>query len=153
MSALALHPARFRAERVVGIDAGTHTGLAVWKTGEKRLMRVETLDFWSAYDAVQAYPKDTTLVVIENPAAIRGQYGRHVKAGRVGLNIAQKVGGVKRESELFAQGLERLGYVVVRVTPQGGKWDAATFQRITLWKGRTSSHARDASRLVVGHLG
>ncbi len=116
-----------------------HTGLAVAEDG--KLIRLETLDFWTAYHIVCGLIDEhgSLRVVIEVS---------RVKANWHGPTAAHNVGRVCREAELLADGLELAGAQVERVHPPG-KVDTAAFARITGWTGRTNEHQRDAGMLAI----
>jgi len=123
----------------IGIDPGVNTGLAVAEDG--KLVRLETLDFWKVYHIVCGLIDEhsSLRVVIEVPKT---------KVNWHGSKAAHDVGRVCREAELLADGLELAGAQVERVHPSG-KVDAATFARITGWKGLTNPHKRDAGMLAI----
>lgn len=129
----------------IGIDPGVHTGFAVAEDG--KLIRLETLDFWTAYQKVcglieyyRFHDEDSTLrVVIEVPKT---------KANWHGPTAAHNVGRVCREAELLADGLELAGAQVERVHPPGGV-DAAVFAQVTGWTKRTNEHNRIAGMLAI----
>ena len=127
----------------VGIDPGTHTGLAVAEDG--KLIKLETLDFWTAYRKVcgligfYGFYGDILRVAVEVPKT---------KANWHGTAAAHNVGRVCREAELLADGIELAGAQVERVHPPGGV-NAETFARITGWTGRTNEHQRIAGMLAI----
>lgn len=142
----------------IGIDGGSHTGLAIWDGIHKEFVDIETSTFWEALERIRNFFPNNTLIVIEDPNQIKPTFPRNgaLSPGKRD-RISQNVGSVKRETELLAQGLERLGYNVRRVRPgpraityRKGKPDARTFKRITKYPGRTSQHGRDAALLVYG---
>jgi hypothetical protein len=135
------------ASYVFGIDPGTKTGVAKYDKLLGRLTDVFTTDFWGCWDyfnydcvlADQAISK----IRIEVP---RTKTNWHKK----GCDItAANVGGAIREAKLLADGLEKLGYNVEMVHPQG-KVDAGYIKRLTGWIGRTNEHTRDAIMLCYG---
>jgi predicted nuclease with RNAse H fold len=146
-----------RKRYVVGIDPGVKTGFAVWDRDGRRLLSVETADFWTVFFQISNAPilrPKNTLIVIE--VAHYAPVFRERKAKGKNVNhaarLAQNVGQVMREAKLLAEGLRRLGYEVVEQKPLGkakkAADDVAQFQRLTGWTERTSQHARDAARMV-----
>lgn len=150
---------------VVGIDPGVKTGFAVWDRDGKRLLSVETSDFWEVFFRISSAPilrPDSALIVVE--VAHYAPVFRERKAAGKNENhaarLAQNVGQVMREAKLLAEGFRRLGYTVQEVKPLGKKKDAsgnysaeadrAEFERLTGWTKQTSQHARDAARLAFG---
>jgi len=133
----------------IGIDPGVKTGFAVYSIDLGQLLEVETVDFWTAVDKVMFYPPSyLTRVVIEVPDTKHVWQGG-AKNAKTLQRQAVNVGGVIREAQLLAEGLEREGYPVVRVPPRG-KVDPTKFARYTGWKDRCSQHARDAAMLCYG---
>ena len=150
-----LHPERFAYPLVIGLDPGQHTGFAVWDRRTRALQEVLTLDFWGAAARLDAAQRNgwQAEVWIEDARLISGIYRqRNVDAdtGRLAAAKGQSVGMVKAHCALLAEKAQLLGFPVQLIKPQGAKWDAAEFGRWTGWTGRTSEHARDAARLVVG---
>lgn len=142
------------ADFVLGIDAGKHTGLAVWRRSARGFVALETLDFWTAYDFIREnYPPDNAEIVIEVPDAKRHLYARldNAGAGRGRERMAANVGSNRREAELLAERFEYEFYKVKRVSPvKAKKWTHAEFVRLTKWPGKSNEHQRDAARLVIG---
>ncbi len=134
----------------LGIDPGRKTGLAVWHAAREELEIFPAMPFWEAWEKVTgSYPPSETAAVIEDPTQNRPVFRRGT-SGRRREKIAQDVGENKAHAKLWIEGLERLGYAVRRVRPTQKKWSKRTFERITGYTGRSSSHARDAARLVFG---
>lgn len=139
-----IHTARF----VIGIDPGRSTGVAVFDRKEKRWELV-TLDFWRTYQLItETYGFDATLIVVEDPNVNRPVFD-HGVSGRRRERIAQGVGSNKSEARLLADGLERAGFVVIRMAPvRSSKWTRRELEAIVGIAGRSSQHARDACRLA-----
>lgn len=152
-------PSNARKRYVVGIDPGVKTGFAVWDRDGRRLLSVETADFWTVFfqisNAPILRPEDTVVVVevahyapVFRERKAKGQNENHA------ARLAQNVGQVMREAKLLAEGLRRLGYEVIEQKPLGKAKKAADdvrdFERLTGWTERTSQHARDAARLCYG---
>lgn len=140
-------------QQIIGIDAGKHTGLAIYNAISKKLTDLQTVDFWRAYELItRFYDSDSTLVVIENPNLIKAVFIRgNIANARAQSKLSQNVGSVKRETGLLAEGLRRAGFTVEEVQPVRSKIkDSKYFNKLTRWEGRTSQHARDAAMLVIG---
>lgn len=131
-----------------GIDPGTKTAIAKYDKILGRLTDVFTTDFWGCweyfnYDYVIT-DQPIIKIYIEVP---RTKVNFHKK----GCDItAANVGGAIKESKLLADGLEKLGYEIIRVHPQG-KVDAEYIRRLTGYKEKTNEHTRDAIMLCWGH--
>ena len=141
----------------VGIDCGKNTGVAIWDTKTQSfewvttmqihdalwLIREKVLHEWMDYD-------DRAHVFIEDARqrrwlpkdATSSEYRGHLMGA----------GSVKRDAVIWQDALTDWGIPFEMVPPRPGmtKWDAATFARVTGYKGRTSNHARDAALLVFG---
>ncbi|HIJ23071.1 MAG TPA: hypothetical protein HPP64_09165 [Gammaproteobacteria bacterium] len=127
---------------IVGIDPGSSTGVAKLNVTTNKLEVLQTLDFWSAYNYLDNFDRRETLVVIEVPTTKTNWHGN---------GAAIDVGGVIREAKLLADGIERLGFEVIRVHPRG-KVPAKNFNKITGWVGRSNEHNRDAGMLAWSEM-
>lgn len=143
--------------KLVGIDPGKHTGVAVWDTASQSFDFIVTMQIhealvmlhhymlhvWLEYeDRCRVYFEDARQRQYLPPETSRSEYrGKLMGAG-----------SVKRDSVIWQDALKDWGIPFEMVPPRAGmtKWDADTFARITGWKGRTSNHARDAALLVFG---
>jgi hypothetical protein len=132
--------------KVIGIDPGKHTGVAVCYGG-KITGLVET-DFWGCVDTLNEN-KDA-LVIIEKPhskSVWHNQATSNKAIQRTGVNV----GSALREAELLIDYMlrEKIDHHVMH--PRG-KVDAKKFKMITGWQGRTNQHTRDAGLLAFGIL-
>lgn len=133
----------------IGLDAGLHTGLAVYDRAERRITEMFKTDFWSAYEFItKNFSPDIALIVIERPR--KGfVYSRNQQYKKsVVEKIAFNSGENNREATLLIEGFEYLGYEVRKVTPVASKWTAEQLKRFTGISSRTNEHVRDAVRLV-----
>lgn len=151
IEALANRPIdRGELQHVIGIDPGQQTGFADYDVSAGNLCIVETWRFWVAYEmAVNFYDRSRTLAIVEDASLISPTFHHSAFTEAAKAKTSQRVGQVKRESQLLIEGLRRAGFVVQGVKAQG-KVNAAQFQKLTGWQGRTSSHARDAAMLAFG---
>ena len=136
------------ADRIVGVDPGVSTGIAIWSRTDKKLTTVQTTTIGAAMTMVKLMWEVGSLhsVVFED-ARLRTWFG---SKGREAL---QGAGSIKRECaiwEEFLTSLEGLPFKPVSPQSKGAKLNAAQFAKVTGWTGRTSEHARDAAMLVVG---
>ena len=129
---------------MVGLDTGTHTGFAVWDKDKKVLTELSTLKIHRAMERVRELSVSDEIVVYFEDARLRTWFGN---AGREAL---QGAGSVKRDCSIWEDYLTDLGVEFHPVAPKNNatKLNAAFFEKITGWKGRTSEHARDAAMLV-----
>ena len=139
----------------IGIDTGTHTGLAVWDTSAQRFLEVTSLPIHAALLRVKelaerlAHNGNGIEVVFED-ARLRTWYGTQTAAkDRARL---QGAGSVKRDCTIWEDALTDWGIPFRKVAPKNNltKMRAEYFAFITGWKGRTNEHARDAAMLVWG---
>lgn len=131
----------------IGIDTGTHTGVAVWDSTAGKLICVETMTITKAMELMQRYRSQTDecIVYIED-ARLRKWFG---KSGREKL---QGAGAVKRDAtiwETFCKE-QRVQYKLIAPRENATKLTAIQFEAITKWNARTSEHARDAAMMVYG---
>ena len=132
----------------IGIDPGTHTGVAVWDSKEGKFLSLETMPIHRAMDLVRMARDDNEAIqVIFEDARLRTWFGK----GNVSAK-AQGAGSVKRDCSIWEDFLidsgipfvtTKPGNVATKVTPS---W----FRKLTGWEGRCSEHARDAAMLVFG---
>lgn len=135
----------------IGIDAGTHTGVAVWNSREQQFELIDTMTITQAMDYVRgermrglAYGFE--VVVCMEDARLRNWFG---SAGREKL---QGAGSVKRDCAIWETFCQEAGIELRKIAPKNNytKLSAEQFRKLTGWKGRTSDHARDAAMLVFG---
>ena len=136
----------------IGIDPGTHTGVAVWDTREGKFLSLETLLIHRAMEHV--------LDVVETEQ----MFGRKVQVvfedarqrtwfGHGDTNAkAQGAGSVKRDCSIWEDFCRDYGIPFLAKPPvKGGtKVSADYFKMISHYQGRTSEHSRDAAMLVIG---
>ena len=128
---------------IVAIDPGVCTGLAMW-TGHE-FSEVTSMSAVDALLRVQSLKNFGSLerVVFED-ARLRTWFGTK------GKEALQGAGSIKRDCQIWADWLDRLGVPYKAVSPKakGPKVDAERFAKLTGWTGRTNEHARDAAMLV-----
>ena len=131
----------------IGIDPGTHTGIAVWSHQEQRFFALGTKTMYEATEdvlnLVNKYGRDNIFVRFED-ARKRNWFGN---AGREQL---QGAGSIKRDCSLWEEFLTAKNIPFAAVAPKANrtKMTAEQFERYTGWAKRTSEHARDAAMLV-----
>lgn len=140
-------------DRIVGLDPGVHTGLAIWSRTDRKLVDVQTTTITAAMAMVKMMADFGSLhsVVFED-ARLRKWFGEaDARHRRSGAGIREGVGSVKRDCSIweeFLSGLEGVPFKPVSPQSKGAKLDAAQFAKLTGWAGRTSEHGRDAAMLV-----
>ena len=138
----------------IGIDPGTHTGVAIWSKTERMLYMVDTMTITQAMKTVDDYvgafdnegSKQYEVVVFIEDARKRTWFG---SANREKL---QGAGSVKRDCSIWETFCKELGVECRKIAPKHNttKLKEAQFKVLTNWAGRTSEHARDAACLVFG---
>lgn len=133
----------------IGIDPGTHTGVAVWDTREGKFLSLETLPIHRAIDLVlywRIYAKDDMQVVFED-ARQRTWFGH----GDTNAKL-QGAGSVKRDCSIWEDFCKDYGIPYWAKPPVKGatKVSADYFKMVSHYQGRTSEHSRDAAMLVIG---
>lgn len=130
----------------IGIDAGTHTGIAVWDRTDRRLVAVETMTITKAMDVVRGLAEEFDIVLYLEDARKRNWFGC------TGREKLQGAGSVKRDCSIWETFCEELGIECRKIAPKNNytKLTAKQFKTLTNWAGRTSDHARDAAMLVFG---
>lgn len=109
----------------IGIDTGTHTGVAVWNSEEKQFLDIKTMMLHQALQLVitmcQIWKRENVMVLFED-ATIWEEFCTDYEIAFRALPPAK--GGTKLNPDYF--------------------------KALTGWKKRTSEHARDAAMIVFG---
>ena len=140
----------------IGIDPGTHTGVAVWDSREGKFLSLETLPIHRALEKVKemSHPfwhmdrlyHDDIQVVFED-ARQRTWFGK----GDTNAKL-QGAGSVKRDCSIREDFCKDYGIPYWAKPPVKGatKVSAEYFKMVSHYTGRTSEHSRDAAMLVIG---
>jgi hypothetical protein len=138
----------------IGIDPAK--GWAVWSPRFKKLIDVDTVDFWEIISRLDESSKsDLKLTVYceapqnNRPTWIKG------KNNLCNSKISQNVGENKRMAKLIIEYCKKVGITVIPCTPTKRsvtKLSHDEFCKLTGWpkERRTSEHGRDAAMLVFG---
>lgn len=131
---------------LIGIDPGTHTGLALWDRSSRQFLAVKAVSIIEAMDEVLTCHQAATIELRFEDARQRRWFGNK------GREALQGAGSIKRDCAIWEDFCRHYGIKFKAIPPQAGatKWDAATFKRLTGWPKRTNEHARDAGVLVFG---
>ena len=131
----------------IGIDPGTHTGLAVWDSDQSRFLVLATTSIHRAIILVREmainHPDNVSLVYED--AWQRTWFGKENTDAK-----KQGAGSVKRDCSIWKDFCKDLNISFQAVSPSKGmtKWTPEYFRMVTGWTGRTSEHSRDAALLV-----
>ena len=133
----------------IGIDPGTHTGLAVWDAQAKQFLKIETTVIHRAMREVESlyaqHRQDGVIVRFEDAR-------QRTWFGAAGRELLQGAGSIKRDCSIWEDFLADAGISFMALPPKAGrtKMRAEAFRRVTGWDSRCSEHARDAAMLVFG---
>jgi len=141
--------------KVIGIDTGTHTALAVWDTERRDFDSLGTFHLWAALAFVSRMngAEDDILVRFED--ARQRTWVPWYGDGSRDRGRAQGAGHVKAHCNIWEEFLRDKGMRYEAVPPRRNatKLDAETFRRVTGWEHRTNEHERDAAMLAFGYEG
>jgi len=133
-------------EVIVGIDTGTHTGIAIWVRKAKRLSAIETMEIHRALDLVKALKViyGQGLLIRFEDARLRTWFGTKDAAQ------LQGAGSIKRDAAIWEDFLkeEKIDYEAVAPKNNKTKLTASYFQQLTGCTESTDEHGRDAAMLV-----
>jgi hypothetical protein len=151
----------------IGIDAGTHTGFAVWNGTHQKFELVKTYDFWDCILNLGHIVKriltdhDEVIIVIEDVTQNKSAYsalktyskteGGHKNKLLAALEHAKRVGTVWDKTKLITEWCQRNKLKMLLIKPTNKtmtKIKSEEFKRITNYDGQTSEHSRDACFLV-----
>ena len=136
----------------IGIDPGTHTGVAVWDTREGSFLFLATMPIHRAMSLVSGWAESEMMsnrkiqVVLED-ARQRTWFGHGDTDAK-----KQGAGSVKRDCSIWEAFCKDYGIPFWAKPPVKGatKVSAEYFKMVSHWQGRTSEHSRDAAMLVIG---
>lgn len=135
--------------KVIGIDPGVNTGIAVFEDSKLVAMHTMTPDDAIAF-VVESKPD---LVVCEDSRLTSHVFSvRGLKPGAA-LKVARDVGRIDQQCGALERACEKngIGYDGISPRGKGRKIDAKTFERVTGWVKRSNQHERDAV-MVAWHF-
>ena len=136
----------------IGIDPGTHTGVAIWDNKQQEFVELATIPIHQALLKVKNYYNDnkglSKICVVFEDARQRTWFGKDKNTNAK----LQGAGSIKRDCSIWEDFCKdyQIPYLAVPPMKGGTKLSEAYFKAISGWKGRTSNHARDAAMLVIG---
>ena len=133
----------------IGIDPGVNTGLAVWDG--HRFTEVVTASIVGAMRIILQYAAEHPVTLVVEDARKR-KYLPRERSNAEYRGRLMGAGSVKRDCAIWEEFAAYYDILIEMPAPRPGltKWDAAYWEKVTGWKGRTSNHARDAAMLVFG---
>lgn len=140
----------------IGIDTGTHTGIAVWDSRGRCFRAIEDMPIHKAMETVAKYKEIADqegarlYVHVEDPRQ-RTWFGRPLSREQERKKL-QGVGSVKRDASIWEDYLTDLGVKFEMYAPKNSitKLSHKAFVALTKWKGRTNEHMRDSAMAVYG---
>ncbi len=136
--------------RVIGIDPGVNTGMAVYEDGELALLH--TVQPHQIPLLLSQYQIEPLFVAFED-SRLQSHVWLPSQSKGVAANIARKVGMVDAWCYLIERVCEEYDIAYMRVSPKakGVKVDAELFKKVVRWNGRSNQHERDAA-MVAWHF-
>lgn len=131
--------------RLIGIDPGASTGLALYEAGELRELHTiapHQIAWWIADLKVQK--------VIFEDSRLQSHTWKRGKTIAETKKIARNVGQVDAWCHLIAAVCKDLGVPTLGISPKGkgAKIKDEEFRLTTGWEGRSNQHARDAAMVA-----
>lgn len=125
---------------IVGLDPGTHTGLAVIQDG--KLYQLQTIHPLDIATMLAQWSPDR--VIFEDSRLTSHLFTTNQKAA-VAKSMARKVGQVDMVCGLIVEACECLGIPAHGISPKGkgAKLNAEQFKAATGWDGASNEHTRD----------
>ena len=136
----------------IGIDPGTHTGVAIWDSKAQVFIELTTIPIHQALLKVKRLYAESrelsNICVVFEDARQRTWFGKDKNTNAK----LQGAGSIKRDCRIWEDFCKDYQIPFLKIPPiKGGtKLSEAYFKTISGWKGRTSNHARDAAMLVIG---
>ena len=125
----------------IGIDPGVNTGVAIWDSGQQKLLQVTSMKILEAMTLIRQYP--IKIVYIED-ARQRTWFGSK------GREVLQGAGSIKRDCQIWEDFLNdnKIAYYWVAPKDNRTKLSSAQFKVYTGYTGKTNEHGRDSAMLV-----
>ena len=132
---------------VLGIDPGARTGYCILQ-GQK-ILKITTTPKEKMLDVLSQIKEEGLVSVVGIEVSTSTHiYNRGNVSPRAMLRIATNVGMNKAEALRLVGIAMGLGFQVVQLPPKNTKMDPIIFSKITGYRKRTSSHARDAYQIA-----
>lgn len=134
----------------VGIDTGTHTGVAVYDSSIKAFTMIDTMLIHKAMDFVRNLHQECQAKSIPLCVYYEDAHLRSVKWLNTGRE--QGAGSIKRDCNIWRDFLKDESIEAYPTKPYATKQDAKSFAEETGWTKRTSNHGRDAANIILTHF-
>ena len=142
---------------VIGVDPdAVKSGIGIYKNGS-----LDSLAMWSFVELLEVLrnfsEKSDLVLVVEDVEAIRPTFKRQKTSQAAMQKISQNVGQVKQAARHIREVAEHEGVTVVMQRPLTGwlkkaKEDAALFNKLTGWTGRSNADNRDGAMLALHYI-
>lgn len=138
---------------LIGLDPGTHTGVAVWDCEQFRFLALGSMRIHIAMDEVMQQARHLAsrpILVVWEDARLRKVFTKmDEKISRYGMAVREGAGAAKRDAQIWHDFLEDHKIPNLPKKPNNTKRSHVQFMQISGRPGRTNEHARDAGMLVV----
>ena len=140
----------------IGVDPGTHTGIAAWIPSKRILVMCESDGIIGAQQTILDFKaqKNVEIEIWIEDARKAGRGGKYAsaKAQKNANSKAQGAGSVKRDSAIWEEFCKyhQIRYSKLAPNRRITKLNKDQFALRTRWQGRTNEHGRDAGMLVYG---
>lgn len=137
---------------ILGIDPGANTGIATFEDGV--LVALETIAPHQIEQLLRA--RTPARVVFEDSRLQTRAWTAQAKTAKgAGLATARSLGQVDAWCALITALCEQLSVPAHGISPKnkGAKLNAAQFERLTGWQGRSNQHERDAATCAWRYRG
>jgi hypothetical protein len=136
----------------IGVDTGTNTGICIWSTKTKEIVKLETLPIYSALHLVRIWHEFPGDVFVRLEDARLRKWIPKQKNEKAERGRREGAGYVKAHAQIWESFLNEHGIPHELVAPKNNKTKVTAdyFKKLTGWTGQTNEHCRDAAMLVVG---
>jgi len=131
--------------RLIGIDPGQNTGIAIYEDGA--LVSLRTITPLQLHMTMLDLTVGITCRVVFEDSRLQSVVFRRGLNAASTLKVARNIGEVDGICRLIVAECERLGVPAHGISPKakGAKLNAEQFQELTGWDKRSNQHERDAA--------
>lgn len=137
-------------KKIIGIDPGKDTGLAIFEN--KILIETRSINTYEAIKFLQDNKQDIDYIVIESSTKQSFIWNKNNKSANALGRHARNIGSVDGVVRTLLECCEAENINVKTISPlqKGKKWDAVEFkQYFQEYTKRTNQHERDAAICVI----